>query len=76
MKAAFDITFVDVRLPNKQKRQHLVLRADNQKQARELFGSQKGSDFKALSVDEVLATVSPASLEMLTTRFKDHRIAA
>lgn len=79
MKAAFDITFVDVRLPNKQKRQHLVLRADHQKHARELFLTQKGTDFKPLSVDEILPTAAPASLDMLITRFKDHspnRIAA
>lgn len=69
-KPAFDITFVDLRLPNKQKRQHLVFRALTQAAARVAFHA-KHSDkvYKILSVDEVLAEPSVASLASLSTHF-------
>jgi hypothetical protein len=72
---AFDVTFVDVRLPNKQKRQHRIVRAISQPRARETFNQSVTNDglqvnfYKIISVDEVIAEPSAQSLAALVTVF-------
>lgn len=70
---AFEITYVDVRLSNKQRRLKRIVRAKSQVEAKILFFASLGDQshqFKILSTDEVLAEPSAYSLAMLKTHFK------
>ncbi len=73
--SAFEITYVDLSLSNKQKRQKRIFRALNQNAARFAFGAWQlgtGQAFKILAVDEVIADLDLDSLAFLLspTRIK------
>jgi len=65
---AFEFTFVDLKLPNSQPRQHRVFRGTTQGAARTSFTTTLGRGLKILNVREVVAIASLASLAALNTR--------
>jgi hypothetical protein len=64
---AFEITFVDMKLSNRQRRQSRVFRAETHAGARTAFTAALGSGFKAMSVTPA-AVASGFSLAALNTR--------
>lgn len=70
-KRAFEFTYVDVNLPNSQKRLKVVLRSETLPNARHefnLWNGKRDCRFKAIAVDEILPEPSKASLEALLSR--------
>lgn len=66
---SYQCTFVDLRLPNSQKRKTMLVKAVNKKQAEVVFNATKGADFRALAIDEVNTTLQPGALDALVTVF-------
>lgn len=73
---AFEMTYVDVNLPNKQKRQKMIVRATDEKLARAKFATTMLPKFKVLTVAEVMGEPIKGAVELLSTSFKDRRLAA
>ena len=65
---AFEITFINMKLSNRQHRQSRVFRADTRAGARAAFTTALGPGFKAMAVAEVGAVATSFSLAALNTR--------
>jgi hypothetical protein len=66
---AFEMTYVDINLPNKQRRQRRIVRAGNSADARKAFAALNIPNAKVITVAEVEAEPRLASLDALATRF-------
>lgn len=73
---AFEMTYVDLNLPNKQKRKTVIIRASDEKRARANFTATMAAKYKVISVAEVLGEPVKGAVELLATAFSQRRLAA